>query len=560
MARGRERSLGGGLDDLMRLDQVRSRELDIPSALVHRELREPDLEDRPQIGDAPSAELERTVADTLSEGRLLWRVSFTLNGRLVWTLFDAVDGVIRVRACDEGRGHPDALRLTQEALRQFDRRLDGIWDVFQYRATAGHKKQADRPREFCLAELHHRLCDESGGFRSAGDPFVQEGLPRSLRRLTALAGRVTTEFGRPETWSRQPPSQPRWESFWSDILGDYFPQIEVDDDLGRLRDQATVRLLDDLEPVFPLEALLGEVAADAEILVWADDALLAVPFPFLTRRDSQGNRCFLFESVGMLRTIVSPVLESWMRECDTGRSQPRNSMMASVSWLGANRESAADRAWQRRAEHRFRAAMAGLATGKDRPEWFEAFGAEGSHEFLARGLQDAGDRSVALLAVCGHGNQAPQGVILKDGIWDGYEVWQPEGHDQWSAATACDLANVDFLLQISCSIGRLRQSGLQDVTGFCANLFLRHARSVLAGRWPLHAAEAIDFARTVADKYLDRYAMLPEGRSPADDKSRGRAVAAARGKWVDKCRRNAPAGDVFVGLNTVAGMELYGLA
>jgi hypothetical protein len=233
-------------------------------------------------------------------------------------------------------------------------------------------------------------------------------------------------------------------------------------------------------------------------------------------------------------------------------------LIVSLSWF----ENGSER--ERSIEDRLSRMFVGLAECHPGVfEWRTAGGsskAPGYHDVLARGLADAKPRCVAMLVVCGHGHDEPQGVQLGDGIWDGSEVWSREtdcnGVERWKTRGACDLSQVDFLIQLSCSIGRVRQSGQQDVQGFCAELFLNRTRSVLAGRWPLHAGDSVRFADEVAKVYLKHLRSTADSGEPLYQRQvRGRAVAAARRRWAARLR----AGEPTIGLNTVAGFELYGL-
>src|SRR5262249_37982003 len=136
-------------------------------------------------------------------------------------------------------------------------------------------------------------------------------------------------------------------------------------------------------------------------------------------------------------------------------------------------------------------------------DWYSAgYQPEATPMNLARGL--AGHGPFRVVTLCGHGGQisgasttlGPRtGVLLRadpprqDPPGDWLEtLWRGE---------PCDLGWAEFLVQVSCSVGRLSQDGLRDVEGFCVELVLSRARSVLAARWPVHCYQAIDFANAV---------------------------------------------------------------
>ena len=185
-----------------------------------------------------------------------------------------------------------------------------------------------------------------------------------------------------------------------------------------------------------------------------------------------------------------------------------------------------------------------------------------------------------MVSVCGHGRADVSGIELGDGIWNGSTVIAKKGNDLRSQS-ACDLLGIELLIQVSCSIGRVRQTEMQDVEGFCVELAVNRARSVLAGLWPLHSAHSPEFATRVADHYLrlrgesireaiERYEAVFQVDSSSSGHStptywianrlaescpRARAVAAVRREWLKGFR----AGRGFVGLNTAAAFELFGV-
>ena len=142
-------------------------------------------------------------------------------------------------------------------------------------------------------------------------------------------------------------------------------------------------------------------------------------------------------------------------------------------------------------------------------------------------------RSFAVASICGHGDFERAGIVL-GGAADEEVLWEGQG---------CDLSGVDWLLLVSCSIGRASRTGDLDVEGFCVQLAVHRARSILACRWPVLAVEAAAFANEAVRQYLELEGQ-PERRA--------RALAAARHAV---CEGERP----LVGLNTAAAFELYGL-
>jgi len=146
--------------------------------------------------------------------------------------------------------------------------------------------------------------------------------------------------------------------------------------------------------------------------------------------------------------------------------------------------------------------------------------------------------SFTTAAICGHGDFERAGIALADDA--GHPVlWQGDG---------CDLKSVEWLLLVSCSIGRTKGDGDLDVEGFCVQLAAHHARSVLACRWPVLAVEAAAFANEATHRYLALREQT--GGGPAGL----RALTLARVRRDLAVDPGSP-----IGLNTAAAFELYGL-
>ncbi len=145
----------------------------------------------------------------------------------------------------------------------------------------------------------------------------------------------------------------------------------------------------------------------------------------------------------------------------------------------------------------------------------------------------AGPGRVRVLTVCGHGREREAGIELWGGeLWDG---------------TGCDFDRVELLVQVSCSMGRVAQSGAVDATGFCLQLAVHNARSVAAGRWPLHSHESVRFAEALVENYLRLRQAHPDRTG-----LRAEALNQTRNEFLDGKRGGC-------GWNTAAAFELYGL-
>src|SRR5262249_14035129 len=120
----------------------------------------------------------------------------------------------------------------------------------------------------------------------------------------------------------------------------------------------------------------------------------------------------------------------------------------------------------------------------------------------------------------------------------------------------CDLSGVELLIQVSCSVGRVLQTDQRDAEGFCVELAVSRARSVIAALWPIHAAHAAFFATQIIDCFCRAREEGIPARSDVASSLRGRALNTVLRKWAKEYREQR----AVVGLNTAAAFQLYGLA
>lgn len=445
---------------------------------------------------APDGVTTAALASALGRDERLLRVGFTTAGRVVWTLF-AVD--------------PDDLQLRVVA----DERTAGPADRDARAAVAAAVAAHDAAMTAAWA------AHEATWRREWIDPNTfRLHPPQVADRIRAQQRRVAAE---------------------------------IDAELRSALDAATARFLDAVAAALPLTPLADLLTDDHDLVVQVDDVLHAVPFGFLP----VGGR-YLFERVRSVRVSLSVTIDTELGFLDSTQGNPDwfdrdpdrpaapPPRVVGLSWF----ESAAQARQFGRPFHRGLAGVAARARLA-----YRAAGEEpaGGHAALAAELAAGGP--VRVLAVLGHGRAADAGVDLADGLWTGAEFRPPAPAD---AAAGCDLAAVEFLIQVSCSVGRVRQTGARDVDGFCANLVVGRVRAALAGLWDLFAEDAVGFAVDLTRRYLAARAALDADRALGFvsfdlHRPRARAVAAARRAW-----RAVNRGPVPARLNTVAGFELYG--
>ena len=159
------------------------------------------------------------------------------------------------------------------------------------------------------------------------------------------------------------------------------------------------------------------------------------------------------------------------------------------------------------------------------PEWFQ---------------HQVNSEEYALVCLMAHGDREKRSISFRDGAWDGI----------------APLEGVDFLILGSCSTGHIE--GVLDSDGFCIQLLISGARSVLAPRWDVSAAETPVFINAVAKEYLNLC------RDPAYNDLPRRAIALNRVRqmiWQSHLNSSGPEHQELsrISLNTVAAFELYGL-
>jgi hypothetical protein len=523
-----------------------------PSSIAWEGARHAEIQSRRRLIDESLPCSEENVAAAIGSGTLL-RAAFSLDGKLVWTVFRSEGNELRVVAHDSGYGRSEARDTVRRLIEQHQVKLDGIWDAIADRRASRELARMSPQSDMDSVTTFQRHLKHIVSLYSEGKSidFVAKRILTPLGVLKNLAQHVIEEFGDPLEWPRLPPSIDGWNEWWRGIFRDYFPQINDSASPRKLRDDETWRFLDALDAVIPTDKIAAAVQGAEELIVWPDDELLGVPFAFLQHSSAEGTTRFLFECVESMRTTVSPLCDVMMRQYDSRSRGSTRPMIVSAAYLKVPAEHVVTLSVQR--------AFATLAAKyPDRFDWKMAHGDACRADIISKGIVECGDRRIAIMVVCGHGAQSPQGVVLNDGTWDGHAIYRNVNGNTLAARTA-DLSPVDFLIQISCSIGRIKQEGFQDVTGFCANLIQQGIRSVIAGRWTLHAMEGIDLTKAIVDRYLSHYTNAAHAGPLWQSRIRSEAVAHVRKEWAKAYRQGTDDPNLQFGLNTIANMDLYGL-
>jgi hypothetical protein len=467
---------------------------------------------------------ECTVASALGPSAVLLRVGFDNKGRLQWSAFRANGDRLTVVA--RGASPDDTAQAEiARAVAWHDKVLDAIW--------AGRARQRrDDPLRTLSGELAREVRELGQRIaRFRGVAATPDELSRRFDLLARACGCSTAgpilldwlQSAAPPRWgialADAPAIRERWTGFAATL--EAFDREST----ARRLDRATNEFLYWVYRHWDLSPLLPHLKPDLDLVLEVEGVLHAVPAAFLPVG------AWLFERVRSVRASLS-LLITLLHDAEPGPADCGESSLITVSWFDPVDQ---DRQAIGRGEWWLYAGQCYLAN-RERMRWRTASrDPEGSAESIREGLR--GGTPVRLLTVCGHGCASPAGVHLRDNhAWNGL---------------GCDFSRVDWLLLVSCSVGRLRQVPggpvVPDVTGFVANLVAQRARAALACRWPVHAIQAPWFANAVADEYLD--SSQQTGRA-----DRAAALARARRKFFG----NAAKAYGVIGLNTLAAFELYG--
>jgi hypothetical protein len=285
-----------------------------------------------------------------------------------------------------------------------------------------------------------------------------------------------------------------------------------------LRAIAEIWRLDSLTPVLD--------PATTNLVLLLDDVLHSMPIAHLPVQEQP-----LFSQVRSIRESLAFLLDELQQEIEaqTFENMKSKGRLMTVSWYDLDDDG-----------------IYLLHKGQERlaqshqMEWYSASeNPQGLISSVRQGLQQFG--SFRVVTICGHGHP-DIGVKLADPI-----PWLGQG---------CPLNLVEFLVLVSCSVGRVTANGTRDVQGLVVELAIHRARSVLACRWPVISFPAAIFANTVIAEYLKLHHDFNACSTIGDSCLRAWAVNAARKKLWSK---DILGSDPPVGLYTMAAFELYGL-
>lgn len=413
-------------------------------------------------------------------------------------------------------------------------------------ATARHDLRVEvaylnRPHRLLLSQMLHAYRRRLPSNTVA--PDVLEDLVKECQRhpgLEELAGRLTALLGHllksPD--GLRPDEEQRWMVLTAKECSETFAKLArtATKDLAAELDAATEEFLQDTEQAWGetnLSLLAEHLRPEDHLVVQVEGVLHAVPVPLLR---AKGKR--LFEHVRSDRHSLCLMLDMLQAEVE---NEMRGSAdrLVSAAWF---RES--DEAWQGAYE-----LFAGLehlvGTHKEKVKWAAA--AENPQGSVAVVRQMLSQGRALALVLYGHGSPRGEG---------GLTLAPSGGEPEWDGS-GIDLSSAEFLLLVSCCLGRLRGGGYRDVEGFCVRLAINRARSVLAARWPVQCQLAADVANEVIFQYLKLRSPNQVGVGGPLTTARIRAEAlhlarkALLSDW-QKGQRGL--------LNTLAAFELWGLA
>ncbi|MEZ4714020.1 MAG: hypothetical protein R3A44_42950 [Caldilineaceae bacterium] len=466
---------------------------------------------------------ESLVANALGKNSLLLRATFDAEGQLVWSALKS-DGS-RIWIAASCSGCPNDLLTLREATAKHDFRVRLAW----IQAT-GQRCELRKQLQLVLNALQqdaHLSSQALLDLLNHIHGFLQQPEFEHIHKLWLLCCN--------RLW--QPPQQPETYATWADHavqrLRIFLNYVTVKPRLpNTLLEEATADYISEVAALWNLDALHAMLRPDIDVIVQVDDALHAAPIPYLPVGGQP-----LFQQIRSVRSTYSVLLNILQQAAAQG-FQPSTSnaeRMLVVSWF--DDASTGDNVTIAKELHQ---GQRDLASQYDLDYYGAADDPPGSIGVISAAL--GAYRSFKVVTISGHGDHLEAGVKLQDDA-----LWKGNG---------CDLSQVELLLLVSCSIGRATQTGDLDVEGFCVQLAVHRALSVMACRWPISGRESATFAKEIVNQYLELCNQVPN-KDDTVECLRARALNAARKAFytesIDRIIGKS------IGLNTAAAFELYGL-
>lgn len=498
---------------------------------------------------------EALLAQTLGAGALLLRAGFRADGALVWAALENKDGrELRVAATGVGTNR-DFGRLRWTCFRH---------DLGLLMASSQHSlKKSESPgrvmteREGLVKVLGDALAMVDQALDRARTPEGADGEWRKdIEKALEVCDSPKSSIGEYEQLGTRLramlsplPDAASWPD-WYDFLQAEVSKLRASvarhqeafnrgESLNPFEeiDEVTRAYLADVAEIWPLNALADELKPEHDLVFQLEDTLQAVPIAHYPLPDGTPLYAKVRSTRVSLSLLMTVLQERTEKQFDTSAKR-----LLAVSYFepedrlgGEDRGVASYAKWLHHGQR--------WLASRDEMNEMTCFNAAEIPPGAAGAVRAALQKyqSFQTVTVCGHGSAHEAGIRLADGVWQG---------------NGCDWRGVNFLLLISCSVGRLEQSGDQDVEGLCVQLALHRARAVLACRWPVIAPQAIAFTNEVVAQYLALRRQADEGKTSREH-LRARAVSLARHRFLQGGNRRAQ-GEI-VRLNTAAAFELYGL-
>ncbi len=521
----------------------------------------------PAGSDAPGTALlkqqadERSLASVLGSEALFLRAAFDPEGRLFWSLWSSDGRRLALQAHGSGKTTDlEDLRwavarhdFTLGLLREQARRSSGPRRDFRNKAGTFEAEAEDLQNALRLladtlgteatasTEESRKLLDDFQSVfrppsRQVADIFagLMDHLKKNMEDFQKppkdLRRQLLPNLCRPLFASRpdHPEKRRTWAALAAKRVQDFTALVGSLLGAGRpttaALDAATQRFLDDAGQLAELHHL--DLPPDRDLVLQVDELLHSVPLAFLPVNGRP-----LYGQVKSIRTTLGLLMDASQANLEeTSAASPGRLLVLSHDQHDSE-------------------ALPGMARLHLE---MERIGKEQNCETLAASFQTpatAGVLRAALdvdprfdvVTICGHGSSERAGVVL------GAPDKQPKG-ELWQGA-GCDLSGVDWLFLVSCSIGRVEQTGERDAEGFAVELALHGARSMAAFRWPVSSNEAPAFAAEAIERYLK------SRRQGLTGPLRARALNDARRFFLDGAGESGQKAS----LHTIAACELYGL-